>query len=117
VAGRSIVPILETGDLPAQIAQFADAVHGAQIWTLANASAQMWPAAPVPAPIDPPAPEPEPDPCAEVIADRDGLIGAVGYIAGDLLRPVVKQKGLSVAVKRLVAGIQAQAAQHGISHE
>lgn len=62
-----------------------------------------------------PSPDPAPD-CSEVTSERDGLVSTLGYIAGDLLKPVVGQKGLSVATKRLIAGIQAQADQHGISH-
>ncbi len=66
-----------------------------------------------------PAPEPSPqpsDPCASITADRDGLISALGYIAGDLLAPVAKQKASSAAVRTLVSGIRTVADQHGIQH-
>lgn len=46
----------------------------------------------------------------------DGLVNSLGYIAGDLLAPVAKQKTLSVAVKKLVAGIRSQADEQGIHH-
>lgn len=46
----------------------------------------------------------------------NGLVGSLGYIAGDLLAPVAKQKSGSKAVQRLVAGIRDQANQHGVNH-
>lgn len=56
------------------------------------------------------------DPCAAVSADRDGLVSALGYISGDLLAPVAKQKQSSAAVRTLVSGIRTVADQHGINH-
>jgi hypothetical protein len=48
VAERPVVPILEQGDLPALIAQYAHPTLGAQIWTLSIAAARDWPDAPEP---------------------------------------------------------------------
>lgn len=51
-----------------------------------------------------------PNPCA-------GPISSLGYIAGDLLQPVVAQKSKGTkAMQRLVAGIRQQADQQGIRH-
>lgn len=46
----------------------------------------------------------------------DGLVGALGYVAGDLLKPVASQKTGSKAVQKLVAGIRGVADQQGIAH-
>lgn len=53
----------------------------------------------------------------KVMQDKiNGLVSSLGYIAGDLLAPVVKQKTASKAVQRLIAGIRSQAEQQGIKH-
>lgn len=64
-------------------------------------------------PSDPPT---TPDPCAAIASDRDGLVSAIGFIGGDLLKPVAKQKASSSAVRNLVNGIRTVADQHGIAH-
>lgn len=49
--------------------------------------------------------------------ERDGLVNSMGYIAGDLLHPVVAQKTKGTkAMQALVAGIRGQADQFGIRH-
>lgn len=63
-----------------------------------------------------PSPPVLPDPCASISADRDGLISAIGFISGDLLKPVAIQKASSKAVRTLVSGIRTVADQHGIQH-
>lgn len=62
--------------------------------------------------------QPAGDPCAPVEAQRDGLIGTLGYVGGDLLKPVAKLKLTSQpkAVQALVAGIRGVCDQQGIAH-
>lgn len=63
----------------------------------------------------PPEPEPQPEPCAAIQTERDGLVSSLGFIAGDLLKPVIVQKSTTTkAVRNLIAGIREQARQHGI---
>jgi hypothetical protein len=60
--------------------------------------------------LEPPPPTPPADPCA-------GLVSSLGYIAGDLLKPIIDQKApASKALQRLVAGIRSEADAHGIGH-
>lgn len=49
-------------------------------------------------------------------ATIDSLVNSLGYIAGDLMAPVVAQKTGTKAVKSLVAGIRVQANAQGIAH-
>ena len=62
---------------------------------------------------DPPA---DGDPCAAVTSDRNGLVSALGYLGGDALAPVVKQKSSSAAVRTLIGAIRGVCDQHGIAH-
>lgn len=60
---------------------------------------------------------PSPDPCAAVRLERDGLVQSLGFIAGDLLKPIIAAKTpASKALQRLVAGIRSEADAHGIGH-
>jgi hypothetical protein len=57
------------------------------------------------------------DPEREAMQDQiNGLVSSLGLIAGDLLAPVLPQKTSTKAVRRLVAGIMAEADAHGIAH-
>jgi predicted DCC family thiol-disulfide oxidoreductase YuxK len=53
---------------------------------------------------------------AEAIKERDAVVNSFGWVAGDLLRPVVSQKTSSAALRRLVAGIRSEAEKHNIAH-
>lgn len=65
--------------------------------------------------LDPVSPAPG-DPCAAVTNDRNGLVSALGWIGGDAMSPVVKQKTSSVAIRALIAAIRSVCEQHGIAH-
>ncbi len=60
--------------------------------------------------------QPTVDPCAEMSAQRDSLVNALGYIGGDLLGPVAKLKSPTKAVRTLIAGIRSVCDQMGINH-
>lgn len=58
----------------------------------------------------------QPNDCAPIQAQRDGLISALGYIAGDALAPIAKLKKPSAKDAALLAAIRAIADQQGIQH-
>jgi hypothetical protein len=116
IADRNVVLILEQGDLPALCAEYANPVYGVQLWTLGSAMNLAWPAPDDPAP-DPVA-DPTIDPCQQIIDQRDGLESALGYLGGDLLKPVsrLRLQAQPKSVQDLVAGIRKACDDQGISH-
>jgi hypothetical protein len=103
-----IVCILEFGDLPVMCAQFSHPEFGVQVWTVGAALNHTWP----PADQEEPVTDEERE---RMQATIDGLVNSLGYVAGDLLSPVVKQRSKGTkAMQRLVAGIRREAETHGI---